>query len=116
MIKENTEPKDEHLTTSTILITSPASTINQTVQQRTNNNKWKQISLQGLDISPQPTKLTSPTKISTPPLNSAAQRVTNKTCLFLLTFFSSFSSSFEVYSSYSNSYPFESHDYFKYNE
>lgn len=77
MIKENTEPKDEHLTTSTALITSPASTINHTVQQRTNNNsnKWKQISLQGLDVSPQQTKFTSPTKISTPPLNSSSQRV-----------------------------------------
>jgi hypothetical protein len=80
MIKENTEPKDEQITSSTTLITSPASTINHTVQQRTNNNnnnnnKWKQISLQGLDISPQQTKLISPTKVSTPPLNSAAQRV-----------------------------------------
>ena len=78
MIKENTEPKDEQITSSTTLITSPASTINHTVQQRANNNnnnKWKQISLQGLDISPQQNKLISPTKISTPPLNSAAQRV-----------------------------------------
>lgn len=72
MIKENTEPKDEQTT----IITSPASTINHTVQQRTNNNnnnnstKWKQISLQGLDISPQQTKITS-----TPPLNSSSQRV-----------------------------------------
>lgn len=71
MIKENTEPKDEQTT----IITSPASTINHTVQQRTNNNnnnstKWKQISLQGLDLSPQPSKITS-----TPPLNSSSQRV-----------------------------------------
>lgn len=75
MIKENTEPKDEHLTTSTTLITSPASTINHTVQQRTNNNsnKWKQISLQGLDVSPQQTK------ISTPPLNSSVQRSIRRT-------------------------------------
>jgi hypothetical protein len=82
MIKENTEPKDEQITTSTTtIITSPASTINHTVQQRTNNNnnnnntKWKQISLQGLDISPQQNKIISPSKISTPPLNSSAQRV-----------------------------------------
>jgi ABC-type transporter MlaC component len=77
MIKENTEPKDEQITTSTTLITSPASTINYTVQQRTNNNnnKWKQISLQGLDISPSQNKITSPSKMSTPPLNSASQRV-----------------------------------------
>jgi hypothetical protein len=80
MIKENTEPKDEQITTSTTIITSPASTINHTVQQRTNNNnnnntKWKQISLQGLDVSPQQTKIVSPSKISTPPLSSAAQRV-----------------------------------------
>lgn len=73
MIKENTEPKDEQVTST--MITSPASTINHTVQQRTNNNKWKQISLQGLDISPQQNKITSPSKISTPPLSSAAQRV-----------------------------------------
>ena len=81
MIKENTEPKDEQITT----ITSPASTINHTVQQRTNNNnnnKWKQISLQGLDISPQSNKMTSPTKISTPPLNSATQRVKFKKLFF----------------------------------
>jgi hypothetical protein len=71
MIKENTEPRDEQITT----ITSPASTINHTVQQRTNNHKWKQISLQGLDTSPQQNKVISPTKISTPPLNSATQRV-----------------------------------------
>jgi len=72
MIKENTEPKDEQTT----IITSPASTINHTVQQRTTNNtKWKQISLQGLDVSPQQNKTTSPSKVSTPPLNSAAQRV-----------------------------------------
>jgi len=77
MIKENTEPKDEQITTSTTIITSPASTINHTVQQRTNNNntKWKQISLQGLDISPQQNKIISPSKITTPPLSSAAQRV-----------------------------------------
>jgi hypothetical protein len=70
MIKENTEPKDEQ-----IIITPPMSTINHTIQQipTTNNkpsivtNKWKQVSLQGLDITPQETKL----KISTPP-----QRVT----------------------------------------
>lgn len=73
MIKENTEPKDEQGIST--IITSPASTINHTVQQRTNNNKWKQISLQGLDISPQQNKITSPSKMSTPPLNSAAQRV-----------------------------------------
>jgi hypothetical protein len=87
MIKENTEPKDEQITSSTTLITSPASTINHTVQQRTNNNnnKWKQISLQGLDISPQQNRLISPTKISTPPLNSAAQRVSRKfICLILI--------------------------------
>ncbi|CAF4324383.1 unnamed protein product, partial [Rotaria sordida] len=41
MIKENTEPKDEQLTST--IITSPASTINHTVQQHTNTNKWKQI-------------------------------------------------------------------------
>ncbi|CAF4938268.1 unnamed protein product, partial [Rotaria magnacalcarata] len=70
MIKENTEPKDEQLTST--IITSPASTINQTVQQRTNNNKWKQVSLQGLDLSSHQNKLTSSTKMSTPPLNSAA--------------------------------------------
>lgn len=76
MIKENTEPKDEQISSSNTLITSPATTINHTVHQRTNNHKWKQISLQGLDISPQQIKLTSPNKVSTPPLNSAAQRVT----------------------------------------
>jgi hypothetical protein len=84
MIKENTEPKNEQITSSTTLITSPASTINHTVQQRTNNNnKWKQISLQGLDISPQQNKLTSPTKISTPPLNSAAQRSLRRTATII---------------------------------
>jgi hypothetical protein len=63
IIKENTEPKDEQT-----IITSPTSTINHTVQQLTftNNsptvNKWKQISLQGLDMTSQETKL----KISTP--------------------------------------------------
>lgn len=75
MIKENTEPKDEQISSSNTLITSPATTINHAVQQRTNNHKWKQISLQGLDISPQQIHLTSPNKVSTPPLNSAAQRV-----------------------------------------
>jgi hypothetical protein len=77
MIKENTEPKDEQITTTAII--SPASTINHTVQQRTNNNnnnnKWKQISLQGLDVTPQQNKIISPSKISTPPLNSVTQRV-----------------------------------------
>ncbi|CAF3677552.1 unnamed protein product [Rotaria socialis] len=81
MIKENTEPKDEQLTST--IITSPASTINQTVQQRTNNNKWKQISLQGLDLSSHQNKLTSPTKMSTPPLNSAAQRSIRRTATIL---------------------------------
>jgi len=78
MIKENTEPKDEQMISTTV--TSPASMINQTVQQRANNNnnnKWKQISLQGLDVSPQQNKIISPSKISTPPLNSATQRVKN---------------------------------------
>jgi hypothetical protein len=91
MIKENTEPKDEQITSSTTLITSPASTINHTVQQRANNNnnnKWKQISLQGLDISPQQNKLTSPTKVSTPPLNSATQRVGIQSIYFLFNDFS----------------------------
>ena len=73
MIKENTEPKDEQIT-STIL-TSPLSTINHAAQQHSSNNKWKQISLQGLDISPQGSKMMSPSKMSTPPLNSSAQRV-----------------------------------------
>jgi hypothetical protein len=84
MIKENTEPKDEQMISTTV--TSPASMINQTVQQRANNNnnKWKQISLQGLDVSPQQNKIISPSKISTPPLNSATQRVKNILffCLF----------------------------------
>lgn len=91
MIKENTEPKDEQLTTSTVTtttptnftstsamstMTSPASMINQTVHQRaSNNHKWKQISLQGLDLSPQQTQVTSPSKLSTTPLNSITQRV-----------------------------------------
>ncbi len=113
MIKENTEPKNEQITSSTTLITSPASTINHTVQQRTNNNnKWKQISLQGLDISPQQNKLTSPTKISTPPLNSAAQRVSVKlTCLV----FNRSLLFFKVSSSYSNNYSSKYNDYFKHN-
>jgi hypothetical protein len=70
MIKENTEPKEEQT-----IITSPTSNINHTVQQLTsiNNtpNKWKQISLQGLNIKPQETKL----KISTPTFYPASQRV-----------------------------------------
>jgi hypothetical protein len=67
MIKENTEPKEEQT-----IITSPTSTIHHTVQQLTiTNNKWKQISLQGLDITPQETKL----KISTPTFHPAPQRV-----------------------------------------
>ncbi|CAF0947768.1 unnamed protein product [Rotaria sordida] len=81
MIKENTEPKDEQLTST--IITSPASTINHTVQQHTNTNKWKQISLQGLDISPQQNKIISPSKMSTPPLNSAAQRSIRRTATIL---------------------------------
>ena len=74
MIKENTEPKEEQT-----IITSPTSDINHTVQQLTsiNNtpniitNKWKQISLQALNIKPQETKL----KISTPTFHPASQRV-----------------------------------------
>jgi hypothetical protein len=86
MIKTNTEPKNEQIITSTTLITSPALTITHTVQQRTNNNdnnKWKQISLQGLDIPPSQNKITSPSKMSTnPPLNSPVQRIKQKVCLF----------------------------------
>jgi hypothetical protein len=75
MIKVNTEPKDEQ----TIII-PPTSTVNHTVEQliTTNNNtssiinnKWKQISLQGLDIIPNETKV----KLSTPTFHSTAQRV-----------------------------------------
>lgn len=113
MIKENTEPKEEQLVTTTIApvttssstpsatLISPISTINHTVQQqRMNNNnnnnnnssyKWKQISLQGLDVSPQLNPLTSPNKISTPPLNSSIQRVSD--FLFLIFFKNSFLSS-----------------------
>jgi hypothetical protein len=79
MINENTESKNDQT-----IITSPTSTINHTVEKRiTNNNtpsiinnKWKQISLQGLDITPQETKL----KISTPLFHSTRQQVN----LFLL--------------------------------
>jgi hypothetical protein len=74
MIKVNTEPKDEQ----TIII-PPTSTVNHTVEQliTTNNtssiinNKWKQISLQGLDIIPNETKV----KLSTPTFHSTTQRV-----------------------------------------
>jgi muramoyltetrapeptide carboxypeptidase LdcA involved in peptidoglycan recycling len=69
MISENTEPKDDQ-----IIITSPTSTINHTVEQIT--NKWKQISLQGLDITPQEMKL----KIATPLLHSRTQRVNRLLC------------------------------------
>lgn len=85
MIKENTEPKDEQIvstpnmisSSNITMVTSPASTISQTVQQQRagSNYKWKQISLQGLDSSPQQTHITSPSKMSTPPLNSITQRV-----------------------------------------
>ncbi|CAF3338920.1 unnamed protein product [Rotaria sp. Silwood1] len=72
MIKENTEPKTEQTT-----IISSTSSINHTVQQLTTinntqsiiNNKWKQISLQGLNITPQETKL----KIVTPSFHSTTQ-------------------------------------------
>ncbi|CAF2491689.1 unnamed protein product [Rotaria sp. Silwood2] len=73
MIKENTEPKDEQTT-----IIPSTSSINHTVQQLTTinntqsiiNNKWKQISLQGLDITPQETKL----KIFNPSFHSTTQQ------------------------------------------
>jgi hypothetical protein len=76
MINENTESKNDHT-----IITPPISTINHTIQQITTptiiTNKWKQISLQGLDIIPQETKL----KISsTSSIHSTTQRVN----LFLL--------------------------------
>jgi len=82
MIKVNTEPKDEQ----TIII-PPTSTVNHTVEQliTTNNtssiinNKWKQISLQGLDIIPNETKV----KLSTPTFHSTTQRVN----IFFKTFF-----------------------------
>jgi hypothetical protein len=99
MIKENTEPKEEQT-----IITSPTSTIHHTVQQLTitnntpsiTNNKWKQISLQGLDITPQETKL----KISTPTFHPAPQRVS----FLLRKKKSKISSFFQVYSSNSNSF------------
>jgi hypothetical protein len=99
MIKENTEPKDDQILSSPtaaaavtaaaaaaaitsttgsthVPMTSPTSTINHTVQQHANNNyKWKQISLQGLDLSAQSSNVVLPSKISTPPLNSGVQRV-----------------------------------------
>lgn len=76
MIKENTEPKDEQ----TAIIPS-TSTIHHTNQQLTTinstqsiiNNGWKQISLQGLDIIPEDTKL----KIATQPFHSITQQVTS---------------------------------------
>ena len=72
MIKENTEAKQEQT-----LITSSISNVNYTVQQLTSinnsssSNKWKQISLQGLDTTLQETKL----KISTPTFHPGSQRV-----------------------------------------
>lgn len=74
MIKENTEPRDDHAN-----VIPSTSCINHTVQQLTTinntqsliNSKWKQISLQGLDMTPQERKL----KIATPSFHSTAQRV-----------------------------------------
>lgn len=137
MIKENTEPKEEQLVSTTTTppvttssppsatLTSPISTINHTVQQqRMNNNnhnnnnnnnsyKWKQISLQGLDVSPQLNSLTSPNKISTPPLNSSIQRVSNS-CYRLLSFDNFLRlllRSFLVYSTNSNGSSSKCHEY-----
>ena len=74
MIKENTEPKDEQT-----MITSPISLINQMNQQLTTANnmpwirrkKWKQVSLQALDMTAQENE----SNISTPSLNSTASQV-----------------------------------------
>ncbi|CAF0929616.1 unnamed protein product [Rotaria sordida] len=84
MIKDNTEPKDEQTT-----IIPSTSSINHTVQQLTTinntqsiiNNKWKQISLQGLDVTPsQETKL----KIVTPSFQSTTtQRSIHRTTTVL---------------------------------
>ncbi len=64
MINENTEPKDDRT-----IHTPPTSTINHTVEHIT--KQWKQISLQGLDKTPQETKL----KISTPSIHPIYHRV-----------------------------------------
>ncbi len=75
MIRENREPRDEQTTA----IIPSTSTINQAIQQLTtiNNtqsiisNEWKQIPLQGLNVTPQETKL----KIASQPFYSTKQQV-----------------------------------------
>lgn len=74
MIKENTEPKDEQST-----IIPSTSSINHTVQQLSTinttqsaiSNECKQISLQGLNITPQDSKF----KITPQSFHSKTQRV-----------------------------------------